>query len=464
MAKRDRILGCFPSFFRTRDASKLLHDVVTQIAHPLEEADTHLLRIQRAHRLLVAEDANDIVRLAGALNLTPFHFEDLKADPSLSYEARLQLMRERVRRLAAVHLKGLGTPWAVMEAAAIFLAARIVPERDGELLIAHLDDQHLSHKAVIEFATPDTRRERIYLHEGLYHRRKVEPSECWQLNSWIAQNTNPEPVPARFVLQGVSDHTVRPSIFCPATGEGLWFNGVVPEASTLVIDRETGALLDDEPVDDWLVSFKGGIHGFSRSDAAPFVTEHGGRAQTPFSGALEDVVTSAVRTPVPPPTVPMGRSEWFFKVAEGLYDESDFDVAVFDPPTEPIGIFDSDLSYDGCVFDHPGAGVVGMGWDESIPCSFKLLLPPQQADGDGSQPAGLNYLSRISAILPRFRAAGIRAIVDTAKDAWILGESVVRDSAATKGNGIVRHSTRLHDRSADRFVPLDSTTEVGTSA
>lgn len=463
MAKSDRILGCFPSFVRTRDTTKLLHEVVTELARPLEEGDTHLFRIQRAHRLLVAEDAGDIVRLAGALNLTAFHFEDLNADTSLSYSARLQLMRDRVKRVAALHLLGLGTPWAVMEAAAIFLSARIVPERDGEPLIAHLD-QHLSHKAVIEFAMQDARRERIYLHEGLYRRRKVEPSERWQLNSWIAESTNPEPAPARFVLQGLSDHTVRPSIFCPATGEGLLFNGVVPEGSTLVLDREAGALLNDEPVDDWLVAFKGGIHDFSRSDGAPFVTEHGGRADTPFFGALDDVIVSAVRTPVPPPTVPLGRSEWFFKVAEGLYDGSDFGLAVFEPPTDPIGIFDGDLSYDGCVFDYRGGGIVGMGWDESIPCSFKLLLPPQPDDGGGKPPAGPNYVSRISAILPRFRAAGIRAIVDTAKDAWILGESVIRGSGATDGNGLTRHSTRLHDESADRFVPLDATTEAGTSA
>lgn len=464
MGKRDRILGCFPSFFRTRDTTKLLLEVVTDLAAPLEECDTHLFRIQRAHRLLVAEDAEDIVRLAGALNLTAFHFEDLMADTSLSYGARLQLMRDRVKRVATLHLLGLGTPWAVMEAAAIFLTAKIVPERNGAPLIAHLDDQHLSHKAAIEFATPDARRERIYLHEGLYRRRKVEPAERWQLNSWMAQNTNPEPAPARFVLQGVSDHTVRPSIFCPATGEGVWFNGVVPEGRTLVIDREAGALLADEPVDDWLVAFKGGIHDFSRYDAAPLVIERGGGAPAPFFGALEDVVVSAIRMPVRPPSVPTGRSEWFFKVAEGLYDGSDFDLAVFDPPVEPIGIFDGDLSYDGCAFDYPAAGIVGMGWDESIPCSFKLLLPPQPEGDSGKPPAGLNYLSRISAILPRFRAAGIRAIVDTAKDAWILGESVIRDPAANQGNGLARHSTRLHDRSADRFVPLDSATEAGTSA
>ncbi len=456
MGKRDRVLSCFPSFLRAHDSTKLLHEVVTRIARPLEDVDTHLFRIQRAHRLLVAEDVADIVKLAGALNLTAFHFEDLIADTSLSYTARLQAMRDRVRRVAMIHLDGLGTPWAVMEATAVFLGATIVPERDGEPLIAHLDGKYRSHKAVVEFAGPTPRRERIYLHEGLYQRRRVEPQDRWQLNSWIVNNSDPEPSPARFVVRGVSDHTVRPSLFCPSTGEGFWFNGVVPERSTLVIDRDGGARLDDQPVDDWLVTFQGGIFDFSRTDAAPFVEEQGHLARSPFLGDLEDVIESAVRERVSIPPAPVGRSEWFYKVATGLYDASDFDLAVFDPPSEPVGIFD-DMAYDGGVFDYPSAGVVAMGWDESIPCTFKLQLPPQPEAGGDAASSAPNSVTRISAVLPRFRAAGVRAIVETAKNAWILGESVVRDAAATTGEGATRHATRLYDESADRFVPLDST-------
>jgi len=463
MGKRDRVLSCFPSFVRAGDTTKLLHDVVTRIARPLEDVDTHLFRIQRAHRLLVAEDVADIVKLAGALNLTAFHFEDLVAGRSLDYDARLQAMRERVKRVATVHLTGLGTPWAVMEAAAIFLGATIVPERDGEPLITHLDEKHLSHKAVVEFATPAPRRERIYLHEGLYQRRRVEPQDRWQLNSWVATNSDPEPAPVRFAIRGVSDHTVRPSIFCPGTGEGFWFNGVVPEGRTLVIDRNSGARLDDQPVDDWLITFQGGVFDFARTGTAPFVREHGHATGAPLLGDV-DGVESAIRADVPVPAMPVGRSEWVYKVAVGLYDGSDFDLAVFDPPTEPVGIFD-DHAYDGCVFDYPSAGVVAMGWNESMPCSFKLLLPPQP-DAAGDAPSSApNYVNRISAVLPRFRAAGIRAIVDTAKDAWILGESVVRDAATTDGDGVTRHATRLHDESVDRFVPLDSTVAAtGASA
>src|SRR5437773_5759772 len=104
MAKADRIVGYFPSPYQARRHTKLLYDVVSTLASPLEEFDSLLFRIQRAHRLRVAEHAEDVVRLAVALNLTPFHFEDILNDTNLSYEDKLARLRERVGRIAQVHL------------------------------------------------------------------------------------------------------------------------------------------------------------------------------------------------------------------------------------------------------------------------------------------------------------------------------------------------------------------------
>jgi hypothetical protein len=143
----------------------------------------------------------------------------------------------------------------------------------------------------------------------------------------------------------------------------------------------------------------------------------------------------------------------------------------------PIGVYDGDYAFDTCVFDYPASAVTSMAWDERIPCAFKLLLPanvprPQpsgvssadtRADArgpgtprpEGSRP--LNYVSRIGNILPRFRAAGVRTFVDTAQDAWIVGESVLRSQSADGGEGVALHATRLRDQRADMLVPLDRT-------
>jgi hypothetical protein len=101
-----------------------------------------------------------------------------------------------------------------------------------------------------------------------------------------------------------------------------------------------------------------------------------------------------------------------------------------------------------------------MAWDERVPCSFKLLAPsklpgPNGAEAAQSEGAASNHLNRLSAVLPRFKAAGILAYVDAAKDAWILGESVIRSEAATEGEGAQFHATRLQNQNADILMPLD---------
>jgi hypothetical protein len=466
MAKADRILGNFPWFYRAAEPTKLLGQVARLLAAPLEEADTHLLRIQRSHRLSVAEHAGDIVRLAAALNLSAFHFEDILADPLLTYEKKLELMRARVQRVARVHLKGLGTPRAVMEAAAIFLNAELVPETPGADPIRHLDADLTSHEATLEFtALPDRPRETIYLHENPYRRNKVEPAERWHLDAWAVENRNVERAPLRLLVRGVGEGTVLPSVFSPTAGEGLVFNGVVPDGMTLVIDPYEGATLEGLPVEEWLTYFRGDTFDYGVVEEGAFVEEEGGQSPTPFDGDVANAVARPFRRRLPVPSAPTGISEWRFKVADGVFDVNDFDFAVYEPPAEPVGVYDEDFDFDASVFDYPAAGVVGVGWDEAIPCSFKLLLPshiPQAAppaDGARQQrPAPpVNYLNRVGAVMPRFKAAGIRFFLDSAKDVWTLGASVLRSAQAVEGEGVEYHSTLLRHPRADMLVPLDST-------
>ncbi len=461
MAKVDRILEYFPSYYGSADRTKLLYEVSRMLAAPLEQADTLLFRIQRAHRLRVAEFTGDLVKLAAALNLTDFHFEDILTDDSLDYNQKLGLMRSRIERIARVHLTGLGTPIAVMQAAAIFLNGHITTDQTGKPLITHLDQEGFSHKATIEFShLPDKPREQIYLHENPVRRKKIDPVERWQLNSWPAENGNSESARLRLIIEGVSDHTVLPSVFCAETGEGIFFNGFIPDGKKLIVDYFNGATIDDHPVDDWLIYFKGGIFDFAGINGTPF-TEERGTEIAPFDGDLENVTSPAFRGPIDVPSAPTGNSRWHFKVTEGLYDGHSYDFCAFSTPSEPVGIYDNDFNFDACVYDFPAGGIVGMAWDERLPCCFKLVLPasvPRMESEDSTEAAPstpANYLSRIGNILPRFKAAGIQAFVDTARDAWILGQSIIRDEAASDGEGVSVHSTRVLNQNADILVPLE---------
>jgi hypothetical protein len=459
MPKADRVLGYFPSFYRALDANSLFREVVSTLSQPLESADTLLFRIQRAHRLNVAEYAADIIRLAGILNLDSLHFEDLLSDKSLANDKKLELMRQRIIRIARLHLQGLGTPWAAAEAAAIFLNANIVPERTGDPLLKPVDPEGFSHKATLEFFNvPNMPREPLYLHEFPLRRNKLDPAEHWPLDSWQITNSSPDTVPVRILIQGVQDRTVRPSVFCPASQQGIVFNGIIPDGKTLVIDALQGALLDKDPVDDWLICFQGAIADFSREGQSSFVLEEAEPIK-PFDGDSARIGDSSTAHRHVPVAVP-GPSEWRFKVADAVYDAADFDFCAMSVPSDPIGVWDGDFQFDHSVFSYPSSGITGMAWDERVSCSFKLLLPshvpvanPPAAGPSTTEAPSQGPVTRISALIPRFKAAGIQAFVDTAKDAWILGSSLLRDPSAQKGEGIEFHSTRVINSRTELYAP-----------
>jgi hypothetical protein len=456
MSRAERVLDVLPACYRASEPGKLLGAVVSALAGPMEEADTHLFRIQRAHRLLVAEQAEDVVRLAAALNLDAFHFEDLLGDRDLDEQARLAALRERVQRIARLHLNGLGTPWAVLEAAAIFLNARIVADHHGDPLVKHVDPEGFVHRVTVELERrPQAPRAQVHLYESPLRRRKVDPAARWPLDTWAVDNQNVEPARMTFLVRGVDNRTVRPGLFSPDLAAGILFNGIVPNGAILLLDESGEARLDGHAVDDWIVHFRGGIAEFSTLDASAYAVDEGGDARAPFfDGDPAALPEPPFRRRRPVPVAPVGRSTWTFTVAEAVFDGSGFDQAVYATEHLPGGVFDGDVGFDAGVYDLPPSGIAGVAWEERIPCAFKLVLPPAESlrAGGGAGPAA-NPLDRVAGVLPRFKPAGVRAYVDTGRDAWVLGRSVVRGPDATEGEGIDHNATVLRGPLADAFVP-----------
>lgn len=453
MSKADRILEAFPAFYRATESHKLLAYLVGRLAAPLDHMDGELFRIQRSRRLLVAEHATDIVHLAGLLNLTGFHFDDILADRATTYEEKLALMRQRVQGIARIHLDGLGTPLAVMQAAALFLNGRVVPEVAGGPLAKHVDPDGYSHRVLVAFDhLPGQPREMLYLHENPYRRRTISPAPRWPTAVWSTHNESVARAPARFVVQGVGDRTVLPRLYCPKSGHGFFFNGVVPDGEVLVVDADDGATLGDRPVDPWLVFFEGGVYDYARVGRdEPARLDR--PVEPPLLAGARITEAAGLHADVPKatsPAVPPGRSEWHLSVAEGRYNGARFDSAVFAVPASPIGMYDGDRGFDHCVFHYPPSAVAGMAWDERTSCAFKLMLPSYlprpdgEEDRDEAAAAGVRgAVARIGEVMPRFKPAGIRAYVDHAQDGWVLGQSVMRAPDASAGEGVAYHSTRL---------------------
>ena len=478
MPKHERALGFFPSFYDVRQPNGVLYQVAQHLAAPLERADSSLFRIQRAHRLLVAEDLGDLVRLAAALNLSARHFDDILSEPPVemgedagsfrqrlvdAYASRLDAMRQRIQRVARLHLDGLGTPWAMLEGAAIFLGADVT---DGAV---HSEDADgFSHWADLRFSrAAGAPHARVYLHENPLRVHKASVTDRYPRARWEEVGQHVEAAPARIVIQGVGDRTVLPSVFCALTGEGIAFNGIVPDGSTLIIDVAGGAMLDGRPADDFVSFDTGGRFDIGGQFDPPggftgrFIVEREG-PRALFGGDPADLVAGPRVRRTRGPVVPSGRAEWVFTVAIGVCDVSLSDFAVFETPDEPVGVYGEPPGWDATVFDYPPSGRAGIGWDERMPCAVKVLVPPRLPlpSAEGSETKWVpTDLGRISALLERVRPAGIRAYVDVARDEWILGESIMRDAASdSPGSGIDRNITAVHVPGTDRFIPLDPVT------
>ena len=486
MPKHERVLSLFPSFYDATQPLSLLYQVAQRLSEPLEIADTLLYRIQRAHRLQVVEDLGDLLRLAAALNLDTTHFADLLAeatpDPAEdgnaglrrrlieAYAARLRAARGRVQRIAQVHLDGLGTPWALLEGAAIFLNATIVGDSRERGVVHHEDEAGYSHWVDVAFRrTAGEPLGRIVVHENPLRRRPPEIAERYPVHSWGVRAASVEPTLSRIVIEGIGDRAVLPCVYCAATGEGIAFNGVIPDGKTLVVDAVRGATLDGEPADAFVSYDVGGRFDVGGQFDPPagaigrYIVEHDGpRAR--FDGDLA-AAAGLRRRRGPHPAVPVGESPWVLTVAIGVYDESDADYAVFAIPLEPIGIADEPPGFDATVFDFEASARVGIGWDERIPCAVKLLVPPRvpvpslpdEIVGNAAQRVPADA-GRMSAMMERFRPAGVKVFVDLGRDEWILGRSVVRAPGAADGAGIEFDATAVHVPGSDRFLPLDPAT------
>ncbi|MGH2897471.1 MAG: hypothetical protein ACRDMZ_02265, partial [Solirubrobacteraceae bacterium] len=211
MPKSARILGLFPSTIATESFS-MLATVVSALAGPIEEADTLLFRIQRAHRIRVATQADDVLLLANALNLQPQHFDDLLSDQEISYDRMLAAMKRRIERIARQHLNGLGTPRAVVDAAAIMLGAELTRETDAPWL-RRLDADGYSYVADIDFGegrSGGAHRGRVYLHENPLRPRTVPLTPRTPLDAWLVSGDNVDSSPARIVIDGIDDRAVLP--------------------------------------------------------------------------------------------------------------------------------------------------------------------------------------------------------------------------------------------------------------
>ena len=64
------------------------------------------------------------------------------------------------------------------------------------------------------------------------------------MDAWTVTNKSPENAAIRIVIKGVSDRTVRPTVFCPFSEDSIFYDGLVPDSETLVRVHQPVSILD----------------------------------------------------------------------------------------------------------------------------------------------------------------------------------------------------------------------------
>src|SRR3989442_8468310 len=137
-ARQNKILSRFPSFMRAEGREKSLGDIAGVLGYDLDEAERLMTRIQRAHRLTLAEEERDVFQLAALVGvqradlliLRKFYEKGFFAldqeTEEKAYAAYLTKLKESVQRIVRIMLQGCGTIWALVEGTSVLINAKTV--------------------------------------------------------------------------------------------------------------------------------------------------------------------------------------------------------------------------------------------------------------------------------------------------------------------------------------------------
>jgi hypothetical protein len=478
-----KILDRFPSFMQAPTPDKVLATIAAALGSDLDECERVAARIQRSHRIAVADEASDVLRLAALAALRPADFfivdalqrhglyaklaeqlnvdEGANADPPVvstplpddvreqrGYDAYVDALRTAVKRSVAVIVDGCGTVRALMEGAAILLdATPLEPGGAIELLDADPVFGGFEHRVRVRHHVIDgehvrTREGAIVLVENPIVFQATPDAERGQRERFRVARGGFFGGPPTIEITGTANRTVGPMLVNGTTHEGIGYDGVLEDGQRLTFTFGGKVLLDGADVTARTYAFRGGLFDDLLAPAPagdpapePWWLNHVA-AETP-AGGLDRDEPGAPAVPVsrlPMPDLPIGESEWRFSVREGAFDAARFDesVHVF-PAADDAG---SPAALEPC-------GRVRVSWREHDPFAVTVLIPAELAT---LQDAGLvdgDLPTLVHAGLQRFRAAGVRLAVRYFAMDWVLGTSALGSPGAKHGPGIDFDATVL---------------------
>lgn len=447
-----KILSRFPAFMRTGNPSKVLGEIAFALGNDLNEAERLMGRIQRAHRLAVADEERDVLGLATLLGLQGADFvilrrfwehgfivapephpADAQDREEQLYAAYLTELKESVQRTVRLMREGCGTIWALLEGTAILLNADTLPLAGR---MQHPDQNSVPHGgfihrtrikySVMKDGKPALQEGYLYLVENPLTGKSTEDKERRQRETFHVERRGLFNVPTAVQVTGVAGRTVLPMIINHTNHQGVGFLGALEDGQKLVFATDGRAYLDGVNVTGNCYAFRGAL-----ADDTPFdgVLHRHQFCEVIPPGAMDRNFPRAALVPataLKSPMLPLGGSDWRFSVQEGAYDASGFDRTVFSLPDDPDELAAL-----------PASGKVQLLWRENEPFAATVLIPADLKSLEGALlNTGEELLTLLRAGLEKFRAAGIRVNVDYFDDKWVLDESILKDLSADAGEGV----------------------------
>ena len=435
-ARQTKILSRFPSFMRVEGPEKSVGVIAAGLGHDLDEAERLMTHIQRAHRLILAEEERDVFQLAALVGiqradlliLQKFYekgfYELDDENEEKAYAQYLGDLKESVQRIVRIMLQGCGTMWALVEGAAILINADTVGGLEhtdaGEPRGGFIHRSPIKY-TVIENENRVLKSSFIYLVENPLVDRMTEDTDRQQRQEFSATRVGFFNEPVSVQITGVQDRTVWPMVINQDTHEGVGFRGSLTDGQRLVFASDGRVYLDGAEVTDRGYYFRGALFDHTAYNSTAL--------KDPFcsakpAGSLDRNYPRHEIAPLEKLLVPilrLGESVWRFSVEAGAFDASGFDEAVFDTGGAPA---------------QPVMGKVQLRWREHEPFSVALLIPADLKSLEVSMLEGQDLRKLVRAGLERFRAAGIKLTVDYFNENWVIGESILRSIEGTSGPGV----------------------------
>lgn len=417
MPKTLDILKYFPDFHQATNRGKLLYHVTDAVASHIQGIENDMIEIMKSHWIKAVENIDELERIAALYRIEREEYENLNQ------------FRTKVRDIIRLYLAGPGTVPAVIEFVAIALrkyGIEIKRDQNGNPVITHpVGGDEFRTRCHFEESKdfPDSTKYYIEINENPIIEKSYIEGSIRHLEKAFLENRGFFYSCPEIIVRGYNSRTVNPVLFNRSTGHALGFLGIVPGNSVLRIKANEQksldiAELDGKDVKNKIFSLNGSQFDrccFDQNNSV-FAVYRPDRAFNKI-GFAEKGDECPPNFDIPLPVIPLGESEWEFRIEKSMFNGSKFDEDAFTFPDEKSGVFDA-ACFDESVFLIEHSAGLEIKWKEHQRAMFEIFLPysigvkkTNSTDIPEQEEQFKEPLQSVSKMMEQVKPAGVKVLV-----------------------------------------------------